>query len=67
MRPPEWEYKSLQLDVAGWLAPKVESTEMDLAMNHLGRDGWQLVSVLDLNKGQGMTSSIVLLFKRPRN
>jgi len=66
MRAPRWEYKSLHLDVAGWLGPKVEPDRLDAELNAHGDAGWELVSALDVNTGQGATAAIVALFKRPR-
>ena len=67
MRPPQWEYKSIIIDVAGWLGPKVDPEELDRALDASGADGWELVSAFDINTGHGRTTGIVALFKRPRN
>ena len=67
MRAPRWEYKSLHLDVVGWLGPKVDPGQLDAALNSHGDAGWELVSAFDVNSGQGVTSAIVALFKRPRD
>jgi hypothetical protein len=36
MRPPQWEYKSVQLDVAGWFTPDVQPEALDAALNEQG-------------------------------
>ena len=66
MRPPQWEYKTVQIDVAGWFLPKVEPDAMDAELNRYGAEGWELVSAFDVNRAQGRTSHVVVLFKRPR-
>jgi hypothetical protein len=66
MRPPQWEYKSVQLDVAGWFTPDVQPDALDAALNEHGAAGWELVSAFDVNRGHGRTSAVVALFKRPR-
>jgi hypothetical protein len=66
MRAPQWEYKTLQIDVAGWLGPKVQPEVLDAELNRHGEAGWELVSAFDVNRGHGSTSAIVALFKRPR-
>jgi len=33
MRPTQWEYKSVQLDVAGWFTPDVQPDALDAALN----------------------------------
>ena len=65
MRPPRWEYKTLQLDVAGWLGPKLVPEQLDAALNAHGAEGWELVSAFDVNHADGITAAVVALFKRP--
>jgi len=60
-----WEYRTLKLDVSGWLGPKVDAAKIDAELNAHGREGWELVDVIDINKHQGTTSELVLVFKRP--
>jgi hypothetical protein len=67
MRPPRWEYKSLQMDVAGWLGPDVDPEQIDRVLDANGAEGWELVSAFDENRGQGRTTALVFLFKRPRD
>ena len=67
MRAPRWEYKTLQIDVASWLGPKIDSSKVDGELNAHGEAGWELVSAFDVNRGHGSTSAIVALFKRPRD
>ena len=66
MRPPQWEYKTVQIDVAGWFLPTVEPDAMDAELNRYGAEGWELVSAFDINRAHGRTSHVVVLFKRPR-
>ena len=67
MRAPQWEYKTVQLDVSGWLLPKVEPEAMDAELNRHGAEGWELVNAFDINRAHGRTSEIVALFKRARS
>ena len=67
MRPPRWEYKSITIDVAGWFGPDVNPEKMDQVLDANGAEGWELVSAFDVNAGQGRTTSIVVLFTRPRD
>jgi hypothetical protein len=66
MRPPQWEYKSVQIDVAGWFKPDVRPDALDVELNTYGAAGWELVSAFDLNRGHGHSSALVALFKRAR-
>ena len=64
----KWEYKTLSLDIqGGWTGvPKVEPAKIDAALDELGRDGWELVSAFDTNRGHGASCHAVAIFKRPR-
>lgn len=67
MRGQRWEYRSVLLDVGGWVSPKVDADAVDAELNQFGEAGWELVNAFDLNAGHGRTSSIVALFKRARD
>jgi hypothetical protein len=67
MRAPRWEYKTVRIDVGGWLGPNVQPDALDAELNRYGEDGWELVSAFDVNEGNGSTMAIVTLFKRPRS
>jgi len=51
----QWEYKTTTLYPTG---PSAESE-----INKLGKDGWQLVAVVDANSG----SNAIYYFKRPKH
>jgi len=67
MRPPQWEYTTVLIDVSGWINPKVDPVTMSAELNRYGAEGWELVNAFDVNRAQGRTSEIVALFKRPRS
>ena len=67
MRPPQWEYTTVLIDVSGWINPKVDPVTMNAELNRYGAEGWELVNAFDVNRAQGRTSEIVALFKRPRS
>ena len=62
-----WEYKTLRLDVMGFMSPKVDTATIDAALNECGRDGWELISAFDTNFGHGQSCHIVVIFKRARS
>ena len=66
MQPPRWEYRTVLIDVATWLGPKIQPEALDAELDRHGAEGWELVSAFDVNRGHGHTSAIVALFKRPR-
>ena len=53
-----------ELDVDG----KVLKTEADIVshFNHLGTEGWELISTNNGSDAQGNISKIIFIFKRPR-
>lgn len=64
MRPPRWEYRSLVLNIKGWVGPKVDQAELDATMNALGAEGWELVSAVDMAAGGGQSAGLLMLFRR---
>ena len=66
MAPQRWEYRTLRLDVEGWISPGVDPARVEAELDAHGRDGWELVSVVDLNRLEGRTSSLVAFLKRAR-
>ena len=65
MTQVQWEYRTVKVDVAGWLTPKLETHVFDAQLDELGREGWELVNVMDLNMGHGASFALVAVFKRP--
>ena len=60
-----WEYKTIKLATAGFLGGKFDAEQLDLYMNELGAQGWELVTGFDTNKSYGETRDVVAIFKRP--
>lgn len=62
----KWEYKVIKLDAAGfWLSQgQLEEAALEKAINHLGSQGWELVSSYGRNRGGGGTRDVVAIFKR---
>jgi hypothetical protein len=60
-----WEYKIMKTDKSFWSGKDRTNTEQLLA--DLGRDGWELVSVVTLSQmGGGTTTGLQFFFKRKR-
>ena len=51
---------------SSFFGPNVDVDALGAALNRLGQDGWELVGTVDVNRHQGSTHEIVLLFKRLR-
>jgi len=58
-----WEYKIITTEKAFWSGKDKSNTEQLIA--DLGRDDWELVSVIPLMVG-GSTTSLQFFFKRKR-
>jgi hypothetical protein len=60
-----WEYKVMKTDRTFWSGRDKKDPEVFL--NELGRDGWELVSVVPLSQmGGGTTTNLQFFFKRKR-
>ena len=60
----QWEYKTIKLGTNGLFGGKVDEAKLDLFMNQLGAEGWELVTGFGSNETLGQTRHIVLTFKR---
>ncbi|HEX2208895.1 MAG TPA: DUF4177 domain-containing protein [Longimicrobium sp.] len=61
-----WQYTMLTVDVYNFArGPRVDPAEIGGNLNRLGGEGWELVSMIDVNAGQGGTCDLVAVFKRP--
>ena len=58
--PQQWQHLALNHDAAkAW-----NDKELAKQINKLGREGWELVSVLNFHK-EGTTDSTIYYFKKP--
>jgi hypothetical protein len=64
MHATKWEYHTVTLDVEGFFNVRVDEGQLAQEFNVLGREGWELVSMVDLNRGHGRSASVVAVFKR---
>jgi hypothetical protein len=63
-----WEYKTIKLEATGfWMGGNVDAEKLDLMMNGLGQQGWELAAALDAKVAGGNTKDVIVIFKRPRN
>ena len=60
-----WEYKVMKTGKTFWSGK--DKTYPEQFLSDLGRDGWELVSVVPLSQmGGGTTTSLQFFFKRQR-
>ncbi len=57
----KWEYRTVVMRVRGMLRPRITQGELDLALNKLGQEGWELITSLTPTEG---ATRLVLIFKR---
>ena len=63
----KFEYKSLKTtEKKSFLQSSLDTQELELYLNKLGDEGWELVSAVGTNAADGRTNEIVLLFKREK-
>lgn len=60
----KFEYRTFIYNTEGWMGGKVDNKDFEMELNKLGLDGWELVSSVSTNQGNGYTRSIVSIFKR---
>lgn len=62
-----WEYMTLVFAAKGIvLGGKFDARQLNLRLNELGNEGWELVSVFDTNMLDGGTRDIYAILKRAR-
>jgi hypothetical protein len=60
----KFEYKAEVFNTEGCWDIKLNHHEFTETLNKLGQQGWELVNVFDINRGQGHTCDVVAVFKR---
>ena len=62
--PIRWEYNVAAIDVSGFFGPNVDVNAIGEYLNERGDAGWELVTVVDVNRGNGTTSMLMAIMKR---
>lgn len=60
----KFEYHTLIYNTEGFTGGKVDGNDFQNKLNALGSQGWELVSCVSTNQGNGFTRSIVSIFKK---
>lgn len=63
-KPERWEYRVSLIGVGGLLGPALDGEGLTTYLNAVGDDGWELVSIVDLNNAQGRTAGLLITLKR---
>lgn len=60
-----WKYKTLSVPFSGgWGTPKANQDEVGKVLDHCGREGWELVSVVTTNQENGRSGELIFFLKR---
>jgi hypothetical protein len=62
-----WEYKTVKTPATGGiLGGKFDETALDVKLNELGQQRWELVAAFATHLGYGQSRDVVTLFKREK-
>lgn len=61
----QWEYRVFKVEAGGFFGGVVDAQEITTFLNQRGAEGWELVSTVDTNMGNGATRDLILFLKRP--
>lgn len=64
----QWEYTTLKLptDFGLFSGTDFDASQLDQQLNAHGADGWELVSVFDIEKRKGGSKFVLAVLKRPK-
>ena len=60
----KWEYKVIEFDSRGAMGGLIDQEKMELKLNELGKDGWELITAYSTNQGYGSSRKLVYTLKR---
>lgn len=63
-----WEYKTLKLSTENdfWMRTDFDSDKLQHYLNALGGEGWELVSVFDIEQHRGGSKFVIAVMKRQK-
>ena len=60
----KWEYKVIKVDTTGFSGGKLDENKIELLLNGLGQQGWELVNTFDTNQHYGASKHVIAILKR---
>jgi len=60
----KFEYRTMVYDTHGMMGGKINEKDFQDKLNMFGENGWELVSSVATNQGNGYTRSIISIFKK---
>ena len=61
----KWEYKIVKIMMTRYVQSDLKTDEVEQALNNLGKEGWEVVNIFDLNMKDGKSSYVIASLKRP--
>jgi hypothetical protein len=62
-----WEYRVILMGVEGFFGPKVDLDQLGHYLDEAGDNGWELVTVVPITRGEGRTAELMGILKRKRH
>jgi hypothetical protein len=63
-----WEYMVLDVGVSGFfLGPDLDGDALTAKLDELGHQGWEAVGITNMTVGEGRTTNVIVILKRPRD
>lgn len=62
----QWEYKTLKILTHGLFGGQISEEDLEIQLNELGEEGWEVVSCVNTNQSGGTSLSVVVVMKRPK-
>lgn len=60
----KWEYKTIKVELKGFLGGILKTEDFDYELNRLGEQGWELISCFSTNAAEGYSRDAIAVFKR---
>jgi hypothetical protein len=65
---PQWEYKTLKIATESgfFTGTDFDSEQLQAELNRHGAEGWEVVSIFDIDKLKGGSKFVVVVMKRQK-
>jgi hypothetical protein len=60
----KWQYKTIKVFAKGFLGGSIDNNALEEELNDLGREGWELVTMVDTDFSGGGSREVIAAFKR---
>lgn len=63
----KWEYKTVKVPTTGFMGGTLDCAELSEKLNFLGEEGWEVITSLVTNQGNGYSKEVVVILKREKS